>query len=387
MLRSLFAPRPLEERGQSTTWGEWAGESSTSTPVTQTSAMQLLAVAGCVRYISEWIANLPVDVYRKSLGENSEVSKPRWLVNPTVDLTFTDWASQVLTSLLLHGNAYCVVTRSGSTIVELLPVDPSAVTVYRPAGGRKTYLVRGAPFKGELLHIKGMMLPGSDQGLSPLEYARLSIGLGLAAVEYGADNFTSSLNMPGVIEMPGKAQPETLREQANLWRRQRTGKRNRGLPGVLESGATWKQTGVTNEQAQFLETRQWTAAEIAGQVFLIDPVELGIPVAGSSIQYGNMEQRGIATSQRSFTPWVNRLETAISSLLPMPQFVKLNMDARLRADTAARWAAYEAASRINAAAVAIGMDPVQTTAEMRDMEDWGPLEGFTHPTPPAPAPA
>ena len=370
MLSRLFAAKP-EERAQATAWGTWQGDAIASggVDVNQSSAMQLLAVSGCVRYITDTISTLPVDVYRElPNGTRKEESPPRWVKEPTVDLDWTAWCSQILMSLLLHGNAYFVVTRSGTSIVEMVPVDPLAVSVRRD-NGRKVYYVAGRPFPGELHHIKGMMLPGTDVGLSPLEYARRSIGIGLAAAEYGQDNFDSFLNMPGVIEMPGRADAAIMRETGQMWRRMRSGRKNRGLPGVLQDGATWKATGVTNEQAQFLQTRQWTAAEIAGQVFLIDPTEMGIPVTGTSIQYGNMEQRSIASFRRGFQPLVIRIEKAVSSLLPQPRYLKLNVDGLLRPDSAARWDVYGKAAAINTAAAALGQAPVMTTAEMRDFED------------------
>ena len=373
MLRSWLtrSPSPPEERAQATTWGEWPGESSADSPVSVPSALQLLAVSGSVRLITDSIATMPVDVFRESDGDRVEVAKPRWVRKPTITLSFIDWCTQVLTSLLLHGNAYLIVIRDGRAISELVPLDPARVMVRRPKG-LPVYYIDGAPTNLEILHIPGMMLPGSDVGLAPLEYARLSINGGLSAQQYATDNFDQGLNMPGVIENPGAMQPDQITGMANAWKRARS-KRNRGLPGVLTAGATWKPTGVTSEQAQFLQTRQWTAAEVAGQVFMVDPSDLGIPVSGTSLTYTNLEQRNIRRLQITLLPWIVRIETALSDLLPMPQFLKLNTDSLLRADSAARWATYEAASRINTAAEAVNQPPVLTTTEMRDYEDLGAL--------------
>ena len=393
MLRELFRPAPAtEERAQATTWGEWPGDNvpGFATNVSDQSALQLLAVAGCVRLIADSIATLPVDVYREdSQGIKTEIESPRWLDNPTIDLDFTSWCTQIITSLLLHGNAYFVVTRNETRqIVELPVVDPLIVQVYRE-NGMKRYRIQGQRFDGELVHIKGMMLPGADLGLSPLEYARQSIGLGLNALEFGQDLFHQSLNMPGVIEVPKRMQPDQMVAMAQAWKRART-RRNRGLPGVLEDGATFKTTGVTSEQAQFLQTRQWTAAEIAGQVFMVDPSDLGIPVTGTSLTYSNLEQRNIRRLQVTFLPWIIRIEKAISSLLPQPRYMKFNVDGLLRADSTARWANYQVASNINAQAAGYGQPPVLLTSEMRDFEDLNYIEeypGATLPVPVEPAPA
>jgi HK97 family phage portal protein len=267
--------------------------------------LQLLAVSGCVRLIADSIATLPIDTYTESQGVKTEVTKPRWLVAPTIDLDWTSWCTQVLTSLLLHGNAYLVVTRNvQQSIVEVTPMNPMAVAPFRDRGMVR-YRVNGVVFNGELVHVRGAMLPGSDVGLSPLELARQSIGSGLAAQNFARDQFDNGLKMPGVIEAPRRLLPEQLTQIAQGWRKARKQGAN-GLPGVLDDGATWKATGVTSEQAQFLQSRQWTAAEIAGQVFFVDPRELGIPVTGTSFDYTNGETRRAELLTKALLPWMIR---------------------------------------------------------------------------------
>lgn len=368
MLAGIFKRPASEDRvDQATMWGDWGGTSGTS--VDAKSSMQLLTVYGCVRLITDSIATLPVDVYRvDGEGLKSEIAKPSWISSPTVDLDFTSWCTQVLSSLLLHGNAYVVVYRfgDGRGISELVVLDPTKVTVRRE-GGRKTYLVNGSVFPGEIRHIKGLMLPGAEIGCSPVEYARQSIGIGLATAKYGAEYFEHDGNMPGVIEMPGKAQPETMAGMAKHWRRMRSSG-GRGLPGVLQEGATWKPTAVTNEQAQFLATRQFTAAEIAGQMFLVDPSDLGIGVTGTALVYGNLTERNTRRVQVTLMPWIIRLEKFLSDLLAQPRFVKLNVDALLRGDLKTRYESY-----------AIGLNPARPFLDVSEVRDWEELAPMTFP--------
>ncbi len=382
MLSALFRGAPAQEVRGGWEWfadpnPTWAGIS-----VTRDTSLQLLTVYGCVRMISDAISTLPVDVFRNVPGGTPvEAPKPAWLRRPTVDLDFAEWCGQVLSSLLLQGNAYIFVTRDGSgSILELLPLDPSLVTVRRE-GGRKIYVVNGIERPGaEIIHIKGLMLPGVDVGMSPIEYARQSIGLGLASARYGSQFFDGEGNMPGVIELPRVAQPEQMKNLARQWQSKRS-KGGRGLPGVLDDGAQWKPTGVTNEQAQFLQTRKHTAAEIAGQMFLLDPSDLGIPVEGTSLTYANLEQRNARRVQVTFLPWIVRLESALSALMVQPRFVKLNVSGLLRGDTRTRWDTYYLAEQINQSAAARGDDPVLSTLEIRQFEDLGPSPDA--PVPPA----
>lgn len=370
--------RPEEERSGGLADPRWWGASTTSTfagrSVTATSSLQLLTVASCVKFISDAIATLPIDVYRKVNGQPEEMPKPAWLLHPTVELTFTEWCTQVLSSLLLDGNAYLFVSRNtAGAIVELQPVSASRVSVRRE-GSKRIYTVDGVDLtRGEeLLHLKGWMLAGSLTGLSPVEYARQSIGLGLAALEYGGQFFDGEGNMPGVIEAPRVMPPDRLTAMAENWRRRRQ-KGGRGLPGILDDGATFKPTGVTNEQAQFLATRGYTAAEIAGQMFLIDPTDLGIPVEGSQITYANLEQRNVRRVQVTYLPWITRLEEALSALLSNPRYMKFNVSGLLRGDTLSRWQTYGIAERINKSAQERGASPVLETSEMRAFEEYPPV--------------
>lgn len=327
--------------------------------------LQLLTVSACVRFISTQIAALPIDVYRESGDEKIPVTPPDWLEEPQPGLSFKDWCGQVLASLLLHGNAYILIgRREGGSILALEVLDPAIVTVEKGQ-----YLINGRA-GGELLHIRGLMLPGATVGMNPVAYARESIDLGLNSLRYGADYFLAGFgNMPGVIEAPGVMQPETKRELAAQWQRKRkTG--GRGLPGVLDGGATWRPTGISNEDAQFLATRNFTAAEIAGQLFFVDPSELGIPVEGSGLTYKSLLDLKTRRAEVTFLPWMIPIEDAISRLLARPRYMKFNIDALKRADQKTRYEGY---------AIGLAGAPFLTVEEVRALEDLGPLpaEGVT----------
>jgi HK97 family phage portal protein len=380
VLRALLAPERRAPGDNGTYWGTWAGDTSAQTwagpDISYGNAHQLLTVYGCVRFIADGISTLPIDVYTGSGDSAQPVTAPRWLEQPTVDLDRVEWMTQVLWSLLLAGNAYLRVVRSDASIVELQPIDPSTVQVGRERGV-KVYRINGEQISGlNILHIKGVMAPGADIGMSPVEAARQNIGLGLAATEFGARFFDQNGTMGGVIEAPGEVPSDQARRWARDWARLHSGRKKAHLPGVLTGGATWKPTGVTNEQAQFLSTRMFTAAEIAAQMFLIDPTEFGVSAdKGSSITYANLEQRQARRVTVTYLPWIIRVERALSSLLPRPRFVKINVNGLLRGDSKSRYDTYWLAEQINSSARGRGEKPLLTTQEMRSLEDLPPLPG------------
>lgn len=349
-----------------TTWGDWSGDAKetwSGANVSHTSALQLLTVFGCVQFIANGIATLPVDAFRRGPAGSEPIKTPALVARPTSDLDFTGWATQALSSLLVAGNFYCYLGRRNGRLAELTPLDPTTVSVRRERG-RKVFVVNGEEFSTlEIGHVPGIMWAGSDVGLSPLEAARQTIGQGMSAQEYAARFFAQDSTPGGVIEVPGEMTPEKTREMARAWQKKHAGKGKAGLPGVLQGGATWKPTAVTNEQAQFLESRKFTATEIAGEMFLIDPTELGLPVDGTSLTYANIEQRNTRKVQVTFLPWITRLESFLSSQLAESEYVKLNVNGLLRGDLSARFSSYQVASQIG----------LLTVDEMRALEDFPAL--------------
>jgi HK97 family phage portal protein len=372
VLRALTRNLAEQRSIQSMPWGEW-GDTGSSTwagvRVNTDSAMQLLTVYGCNRFICEGISTLPVDVFRETAdGARVEHRPPPWLLQPTADLDRVAWLTQILTSLLLDGNAYLRrVYDSEMRLVELVPLDPAKVKPFRRSDKSKGFRVNGVEVPNfEIVHIPGVMAPGADEGMSPVEAARQTIGSGLSAEEFAARFFSQGANMSGVIETPNDLSPTNAKTMADSFARRHSGVRKAHLPGVLVGGATWKATGVTQEQAQFLQTRQFTAAEICAFLFLIDPTEFGVSMdKGSSITYANLEQRNARKVQVTFLPWLVRLETVLSALLPQPRFLKFNVNGLLRGDLKTRYESY---------AIAI-KNKFMTPNEAREHEDMEPLDG------------
>lgn len=377
VLGSLLGAQP---QNTITAFGDWSGTSKNTwagKTVNTTSALQLLTVYGCNRFICDGISTLPVDVLRRRPdGSPDPVRTPDLIRQPTAELDFTAWATQALTSLLMAGNFYALRSYIGSELRELIPLDPEKVQVERQ-DGRKVFNVNGTRLTSfEVLHVPGVMWPGSDVGLSPLDAARQTIGRGLAVEEYAAKFFGQGASLAGVIETPGDMTPDKARDMARTWDRTHAGADKSHKTGVLVGGAQWKPTAVNNEQAQFLQTQQFTASQICSLMFQIDPSEMGLPVEGSSLTYANLEQRNARKVQVTFLPWIARLEAALSAVLPRPQYVKLNVNGLLRGDTTNRFTAY---------ATAIQND-FMTPNEAREFEDWQPLPGgdvvSQSPTPP-----
>jgi len=364
--RAVSVPWTTNDDG----WGSWGGNDSVGTwagaHVDERTATQLLAVYGSASFITDEISTLPVNI--------EGIQRPSWVDQPSDGVDRIAWLGQIVWSLLLSGNAYVHVIRNARGFVIAADVlYPDNVAVRRE-GGRKVFTVSGQPAAGrEMVHIAGRMRPGDVCGMSPVEWCRQTIGLGLAATKYGAEFFDGEGNMPGVIELPQDAQPDTMRDLAAQWQRKRK-QSGRGMPGVLKGGAQWKPTGVNHEQAQFLASRKWNAAEIAGQIFLLDPSDLGIPVEGSSLTYANLEQRNTRRLQVALMPWMRRIETALTPLVTAGEY-KFDVDSRLRGNTRESYETLGVAIgngllTVNEGREVIGRSPIEPTETAIDDDNF-----------------
>jgi HK97 family phage portal protein len=370
MIGRFFEARSEARAVRDPGWNRWAagqkmpGTSATPTPE---KALGLLAFYGCIQLITDTISTLPVD----RLSGRNLADLPDFLANPS-PLDRIDLFSSVVSSWLTEGNAYLAVGRgSRGQVVTLDPIDPRRVDVtIEGAANEPVFWIDSQRYPGEIVMSRALMLPGRIKGLSPLEMARQTIGLGLGAQEQAARFYEQGAIVPGVIHSKSDLTLEQMREIRDQWLSAHGGSNRSHLPVVLTGDTEWQSISMTAEQAQFLETRRFTDAQIAGQLFLIDPSMLGIPIEGTSLTYQNLEQRGTHLVRHSLLRWIIRLERMMSSLLPPGESIKFNVNGLMRGDMSSRYASYKTAAEINGL---IGA-PLLSVQEMRDFEDLGPAQ-------------
>lgn len=379
MIGRLLEFRAGEQRTvTSAPWRRWAaGEDvmlSSGRPVTPQSAMSLLVVNGCVQLISDSIATMPVDV----LAGRDPQPLPGWLADDS-ELDRIDLFSSVITSLLLEGNAFIAVGRgSRSQVVSLDVLAPQRVRIDLDADGRPQFLIDEVLFGGEMLMIRGLVMPGQVRGVSPIEAARQSIGMGLGGQDQAERFFRQGSIVPGVIHAKSELSVEAMREIRDQWLANHAGSSKAHLPLIISGDTSFTPTYMSPEQAQFLQSRQFTDAQIAGQMFLVDPSMLGIALNGTTLTYQNLEQRGHHLVRHTLLRWIVRLEKGLGRLLPADQKLKLNVNHLMRGDLSSRYQSYVRAAEINALLGA----PLLSVQEMRDMEDLGPMQDTGLSTPP-----
>jgi HK97 family phage portal protein len=346
--------------------------SASGVNVTQASSVTLPAVYKCVALNSDTIASLPIDVFTRRGGARISRPLPGWLASPNQFQTTAEFIGMTQTSLDLDGNAYWLKAADArGTLAALYVIPPTAVTPEEhDVGGRQEIVYAVSSKSGrqvysmrEVVHLRGMTLPGELKGLSPIACAKQTIGVGLAAETFGAQFFGSGATLSGVVSSPTSLSDEQIDRLKATFQKKHGGLSNSHAVGVLTGGATWIPLSVKPEEAQFLETRKYTGEDVS-QLF-------GYPAGFFSAD----GVKGYVTALHAelrlwytigLLPRITRIERALSGLLPDESaYVKLNTNALLRMDPAQRTAFYQAAQ----------LGEWMNRNEIRALEDMDPVDG------------
>jgi HK97 family phage portal protein len=323
-----------------------------------------------LRLISENIATLPIDTFTRAGGVRKPYRpRPDYLNFGQPGLSRIDYFSQVMLSLLTDGNAYIVTIRGpDGAVVGLIVLDPTMVSVSR-VRGQIEYRINGRtePLNPvyDIMHIKGMCLPGALTGLSPIAYAAETVGVGLNAQRYGSSFFENGALSSAVIQSPGKFSKEAGARFRETWNAEHQGVGNANKIGVLTEGATLNKVSITPDEAQFLQTRQFSVPDVC-RVYGVPP-HLVADASNSTSWGSGLAEQNSAFGQFSLRGWTERVEEGHDRLLTtdgLPDvFMKFNMDAVLRASFKERMEGYQ---------IAIDAE-VMVPNEARKQEDWAPV--------------
>lgn len=329
-------------------------------------ALRLTPLYACVRLIAEYIASLPLNIYIKPPGS----AKKKWegpsiFDDPAPDTNIMDWLYECLTALLLHGNAWgYVLSRDGYGYPQQIQwMPPEMVTViddesqpFNPLRAR-VYFYGRIMQREEYFHIKAFSLPGRTEAISPLRAFALTILNGLETTRYGTDWFKAGGFPPGTfknneIEID-PSQSAEIRSILNQSIRRRE-------PLVYGRDWDYNPISVPPSEAQFVEVMQMNATQLAA-VYGLPPDRVG-GKRGDSLTYSTVQQGALQIIE-ALRPWMVRLETAFTAILPDRRSVGFATDALLKADLAERANIYKVWREIG----------YKSIDEMRETEDLEPL--------------
>jgi len=347
--------------------------STSGVTVTEEKAMEHTAVYAAVRIIAETIASLPLHVYTEQDGERKK-AKDNYLYKilkrkPNNLMTSFTWREVMLAHLLLWGNHYSKLDLSNDGKIKAIwPLMPGQMQVkkrddriyykYSPADASPQMFEQA-----EIMHIPGLGFNGIV-GKSVIKMARESVGLGLAAEEFGSRFFSQGAQPGGIVEYPGKLSDDAYDRYKKDMRDQYSGLSKSHKLMVLEEGLKYHQTGIPPDDAQFLETRRFQVEEIA-RIFRVPPHMLADLDRAT---FSNIEQQSINFVVNTIRPWLVRIEQVLNDSLLSDRnnknYIKFVVEGLLRGDAESRASFYNQMFNIGAMSI----------NEIRDKEELNPID-------------
>jgi HK97 family phage portal protein len=369
--RTITTPSELLERIAS------SYDAVSGISVTPETAVRHGYVFACVRVLAESIGQLPLHLYRETDKTKDKAREhPLYALihdSPNDFQTAQEFWEMCVAHVALRGNFYALINRVGGRVAELLPLQPTEVEPKQQAnwtvvyevrladGGKKTYAAT------DIFHVRGLSFDGIT-GVSPLTFAREQVGLSMATERHAAKFFSNGAQPLGVLQSDAEEPLDeaVYKRMKESWESRHQGGENAHKVAILEGGLKWASTGMSNEDAQMLESRKMSRTEICG-LFRVPPTMIADLERAT---FSNSEQQNRQFVDYSLMPYLTRIESRIKlQLLAERQrashFAKFNLGALLRGDMATRADFYTRQLQNGA------MSP----NEIRELEDMNPREG------------
>lgn len=333
---------------------EWFGLNGTTGAFVDPQRASGIATAGaCISIISQALAAVPLNVYRRTANGGRERATDHPLYSVLHDMpneaqTAFEVRETLLASLLMTGNAYAELTwNARGQVTALRPLDPGSVTVERLESGRLRYRVTSRSggvrvlLQDEVLHLRYRLARDGVMGLSPIQLARETFNLALTQQETAAGLASKGNRPSGALVFPNMLGGD--KKDAALAKLQSKIEANTATSNVLvlDGGAEWKSFSMTARDAEFLESRKLTNLDIC-RIWGVPPTVAGILDHGT---YSNVEAESRALVVRCLAPMARRIEQAMNvALLPAGSrkslFVEHDLAGLLRGDMKARYESY-----------------------------------------------
>ena len=325
------------------------GDTASGVTVNSATAMRHAAVYSCIKVLSESVGQLPLQVIESKAGIKTllpDSNAQKVLNMPNDAQTGQEFWETVVIHLKLRGNFYALIDRFNGRLTGLLPFHAGQVTPKRRPDGSVVYHVvhndgrSDVLESSEVLHLKNISADGLV-GLSDIGQARESIGLSMATEKHGNKLFKNGAKPQGILTTDEVLSDETYERIKKSWQESHEGVENAHKTAILESGLNYKSLIMTQEDAQFLDTRKYQRSEICG-LFRVPPHMIGDLERAT---FSNIEWQGQDFVTYSLMPILMRIEnrlnlTVLTSVTDANRQARFEVQSLLRGDMKARAAYY-----------------------------------------------
>lgn len=362
-------------------------DTATKIKVDDKVAMTYSACWAATLVLSDPISQMPIMVYKRTPdGERDEMREHELFdllhTSPNSDMGSMAWRGTMTPQLINRGNCFSEIERNGDgSIKALWPIHYSRLTdgddrlrYYRDKADRIWWIVRNDNGTetdipdADMFHVVGALSDDGICGKGVIRQAAESIGVGLATERYGGSFFGNGARPSVVLTHPTKLGPDGKQNLRREWNSVYGGPNNANKIAILEGDTKLTGFSVNNDEAQFLETRQYNIQEIC-RWYRVSPHQLADL---SRATFSNIEHLALEFVTYSLMPWIGRWEEAIRRKLISEAdrkagvFAEFNVEGLLRGDSTARANFYKLM-------LGMGIYNINTALKKENMKGIGPL--------------
>lgn len=289
------------------------------------------------------VASLPCITYRRMSDGGRERASGMPLYDilhdaPNTWQTAPEYWDFVMRALVLRGNACSLIVPGRRGVVDqLIPLHPDRLKIVELPNRQIGYQYQAAPSatpvsytQDEVFHLR-VFADGGAVGRSLLSYCADDVGYVLSMQKFGKRLFDKSPMLAGVLEVPGLLEDEAFERTRQSFMQAHAGPENWHSVAVLEQGTKWSKMGMTQQDAQFLESKEFGIRDIARwtgvKAYLLESEK--VP------SYNSIEAFQVEHVTYAIRPWCYAIEQGINrDLIMQPQtyFSEFLVDALMRGD-------------------------------------------------------
>ena len=301
--------------------------SASNVTIDEDTAMKISALYQGINIICDTIGAMPIYLYREVDGYQQIVTDDKrnlvlsLMSNQT--LSALNLKRTMLKDLILKGNAYALINRTGDNIeLEYIPLD--YVTVKKDGTGYYfeiqsfTTDVLGEKMEKRIVDYSDMIVLirnnkyNSIKGQGLLDYAALTLDMATEETTYMSNLFKNGLSAKAILNakngLKGNLKDKLKRDLLNFY----SGSANAGKMLVLEGDFDLKSLSLTPADIRLIENKNFTITDIAR--YLNIPKHL-LNIDRQQGTYSNITQERLQLLQNTLLTYVIVLENACNQKL------------------------------------------------------------------------
>jgi len=242
--------------------------------VSEETALAVTTVWSCIKILAWTQASLPLITYKrlKPRGKDRAPNHPLYDLlhtKPNDEQTSFEFRSLLSVHQNLWGAGLAEIEFKKGTPVALWPIPPWAVKIKKKDSKSTLFyeinLGNGEP-KKMIPYYKMLVFPSLQTNQydwkSPIQVHRETIGYSMALTDFGALTFGQGTNPSGVIYHPSRLKEQSEKDMREAMSKYAGLSRSHRLM-LLEEGMKFERIGLPPEDAQYLESRKFSVADIA----------------------------------------------------------------------------------------------------------------------------